>query len=462
MTDTQGGVIPDAKLTLTNLQTNESPGKEPATASVSITSMRCRPAPSSSWWRKTSFQTKVLDNLHIIPEQPNAIDVKLDVGQVAQTVTVDASQAPLLDSDTATIGGTISENQIQHMPSFGRDVFQLTSLAPGTTGDQSQAGGGGTYSLPGTQGPGGPGANTGIFATENGPQTLANGGQYENNSISIDGISTTSVVWGGTSVVTPSEESVDNVRVVSNAYDAENGRFSGAQIEVTSKSGTNQVHGSAFFQAYRPGMNAYQRYNGPGSLKPGTPASRGLLRDSQQFNQIGGSAGGPLWKDHLFAFFAYETERNNSTATSTGWYETSAFDGLAPSGSVASQFLTFPGAGVSASSIIDQSCGNIGLTEGVNCMTVPGQGLNIGSPLTTGAGGAGSELDQPHFARRWWRTEQFGRGYRGLYDREPDQRGKPAIQRPHGREPDRQRPFEFYHLLGAGGSDLLYRADTQI
>ena len=179
---------------------------------------------------------------------------------------MDASEAPLLDSDTATIGGTISENQIQHMPSFGRDVFQLASLAPGTTGDQSQAAGGGTFSLPGTQGPGGPGANTGIFATENGPQTLAAGGQYENNSIAIDGISTTSVVWGGTSVITPSEESVDNVRVVSNAYDAENGRFSGAQIQVTSKSGTNSVHGSAFFQAYRPGLNAYQRYNGPASL----------------------------------------------------------------------------------------------------------------------------------------------------------------------------------------------------
>ena len=311
----------------------------------------------------------------------------MDVGQVAQTVTVDASQAPLLDSDTATIGGTISENQIQHMPSFGRDVFQLTSLAPGTTGDQSQAAGGGTFSLPGTQGPGGPGANAGIFSTENGPQTLANGGQYENNSISIDGISTTSVVWGGTSVITPSEESVDNVRVVSNSYDAENGRFSGAQIQVTSKSGTNSVHGSAFFQAYRPGLNAYQRYNGPASLcTPGTPQSRGLLRNEQRFNQMGGSIGGPLWKDHLFAFFSYETQRNNSNVTSTGWYETSAFEGLAPSGSIASQFLTFPGAGVNASGIIDQTCADVGLTEGVNCITIPGQGLDIGSPHDRAAG----------------------------------------------------------------------------
>ncbi len=90
--------------------------------------------------------------------------------------------------------------------------------------------------------------------------------------------------------------------------------------------------------------------------------------------------------DHLFAFFSYETERNNSAVTSTGWYETPAFDGLAPSGSIASQFLTFPGAGVNSSGLIDQTCADAGLTEGVNCITIPGQGLNIGSPLTSPLG----------------------------------------------------------------------------
>jgi hypothetical protein len=381
VTDTQGGVIPGAKVTLLNLQTNET--RTATSNGLGVYNFsELPPSTFKLTVEKDGFQTKVLNDVHIIPEQSNNIDVKMEIGQVAQTVTVNASTLPLLDTGTATIGGTITSNEIQNMPSFGRDVFQLASLAPGTTGDQSQAAGGGTNSLPGTQGPGGPGANTGIFATENGPQTLANGGQYENNSISVDGISTVSAVWGGTSVITPSEESVDNVRVVSNSYDAENGRFSGAQIQVTSKSGSNQVHGTAFFQAWRPGLNAYQRYNGPGSLAPGTPASRGLLRDEQRFNQMGGSIGGPLWKNHLFAFFSYETERNNSTVTSTGWYDTSAFDALAPSGSIASQFLTFPGAGVSASSIINQTCADAGLTEGVNCITIPGQGLNIGSPLT--------------------------------------------------------------------------------
>ena len=391
VSDSQGGVIPNARLTLTNTATNETQTR--TTNGEGVYNFNALP-PSVFKLTVTApgFQTKILENVQITPEQANAINVQLSVAAQAQTVTVDASTTPLLDTETATIGGTISENQIQHMPSFGRDVFQLTSLAPGTTGDSSQSAGGGTFSLPGTQGPGGPAASTGIFATENGPQTLASGGQYENNGIAIDGISTTSAVWGGTSVITPTEDSVDNVKIVANGYDSENGRFSGAQIQVTSKSGTNTVHGSAFFQANRPGLNAYQRYNGTGFFNtncnggPCTPSERGLQRDTQKYNQFGGSLGGPIWKNRMFAFFAYETQRNNSKTTAVGWYDTSDFDGLGSSGSIASKFLTFPGAGVSAAGLIDQTCADIGLTEGTNCITVPGKGLNLGSPLTSALG----------------------------------------------------------------------------
>ena len=136
------------------------------------------------------------------------------------------------------MSGTVTSNQIQHMPSFGRDVIKLAQLAPGSFGDGSQASGSDNYNLPGTQTGGGTsGGNDGIFKTENGAQIIANGNQTENNGISIDGISTTSAVWGGATVITPSEDSVDSVKVVSNSYDAEDGRFSGAQIQITSKSG---------------------------------------------------------------------------------------------------------------------------------------------------------------------------------------------------------------------------------
>ena len=394
--DPQGGVIPGATLTLVNNSTNEKQVRK--SNGVGVFNFDALPSASFTLTiEKSGFQTKVMNNVTITPEQANALNVQLEVGGASQTVTVDASQTPLIDTENAAIGGTISDNQIEHMPTFGRDVFQLAQLTPGTFGDASQAGGGGSFELPASKGPGGPSSNGGIFSTENGPQTLANGGQYENNSVSIDGITTVSAVWGGTSVITPTEDSVGNVSIVANGYDAENGRFSGAQIQVTSKSGSNEVHGSAFFQANRPGLNAYQRYNGnpagfyaasctnsAGVAGPCTPAERGLLRDEQMYNQLGGSVGGPIWKNKIFAFFAYETERNNTQATATGWYDTSAFDGLAPTGSIAAQYLTFPGAGVSAKGIIGQTCATAGLVEGVNCITVPGQGLNIGSPLTTG------------------------------------------------------------------------------
>src|SRR5260370_9297116 len=96
------------------------------------------------------------------------------------------------------------------------------------------------------------------------------------------------------------------MKVVSNSYDAENGRFSGAQIQVISKSGTNQVHGSAFFKASRPGLNAYQRWNGIGSNHAGTPADRGLNRDNNRFNNDGGSLGSPICDNHIFACFNFD------------------------------------------------------------------------------------------------------------------------------------------------------------
>ncbi len=379
VTDPEGLAVPGATLTLKNLATNQT--VIATSNSDGVFNFNALPADHFSLVvERAGFQKKVLDNLQLIPEQPNDLKVQMALGEVTTTVTVDASQTPALDTETSNIGGTISSNDIQHMPSFNRDVFQLTQLIPGVTADASQGSGGGTYNTPGNQGPGGSGASG--VPTENGVQANSNGGQYETNSISIDGISTVSAVWGGATVITPTEDSVGNVRIVTNDYDAENGRFSGAQTLVTSKSGTNTIHGSFFFAFHRPGLNAYQRYNGPGSET--NPLNN--QRDNQRFNQLGGSVGGPIWKNRVFAFFAIEAQRNSSTATGTGWYDTAAYDALAPTGSIASTYLTFPGSAVSASGVIPQTCANVGLTEGVTCRTIAGQGLNVGSPLTTGLG----------------------------------------------------------------------------
>ena len=389
VTDPDNAIVPGAQLTLKDNGT----GKVLTDTSDSSGVYNFGALPADDFTLTATakgFQQKEIDHLHIIPEQANSVNVQLELGVASTTITVSGDTQPAVDTETSNIGGTVDSNDIQHMPSFNRDVFTLTQLAPGTVSDGSQGAGGGVYELPGNQGPGGSGNNN--VPTENGPQANANGGQYETNSISIDGISTVSAVWGGTTIITPTEESVDNVRIVTNDYDAENGRFSGAQTLVTSKSGTNQVHGSIFIALHRPGLNAFQRYNGPAFYNtpasgqpPLKPSARGLQRDEQRFNQYGGSVGGPIWKNHVFAFFAYEAIRNNSTSTGSGWFDTPAFDALAPANSIAAKYLTFAGNAPANTGIITQTCANINLVEGVTCRTVTG-GLNIGSPLTTGLG----------------------------------------------------------------------------
>ena len=385
VTDPSGAVIPGARLTLTNKETDQT--QTTTTNGSGFYSFGALP-PSrfSIAIEAKGFQKKVISSVAVIPEQANALNIQLALGASSQTVTVSGSETPALDTETASLSATISSNQIQHMPSFNRDVFQLAQLTPGVFGDASQGSGGGAYNLPGNQGPGGTSSGAGgIFETENGPQIQTRGGQYETNGISIDGISTVSAVWGGTSVITPSEDSVGDMKVVSNSYSAENGRFSGAQVEVTTKSGTNHLHGSAFFKASRPGLNAYQRWNGTGSNHAGSAASRGVNRDESRFNQYGGSLGGPLWKNRLFAFFNYEASPLSSSGTAQGWYETSDFSSSAPSNSIASTYLAYPGESVSQNGLISRTCSSIGLTEGVNCAMESG-GLDVGSPLTSGLG----------------------------------------------------------------------------
>src|SRR5467141_672258 len=383
VTDPQGAVVSGATVTLKNLETNQTVIAETNDNGIyNFNSLS--PSRYSITVEKAGFKQKVLDNVGVIPEQANALNIQLEVGQVTESVTVNGDEIPAIDTETASVSGTVSSNQIQHMPSFGRDVLKLAQLAPGSFADGSQGQGGNGFNLPGTQtGGGASGGADGIFKTENGAQVIANGQQSANNGISIDGITTTSAVWGGSTIVTPSEDSVDSVKVVSNSYDAEDGRFSGAEIQIISKSGTNDFHGSLFLTTHQPNLNAKQRFNGAGL---------GVTRDNNKFEQFGGSVGGPIWKNKIFFFFNYETVREPfSPNQGNGWFDTPAFDALAPAGSIAAKYLSFPGNGVVGTLNPNASCADAGLIDAAhvtpqnptpNCAEIPGQGLNLGTPLT--------------------------------------------------------------------------------
>src|ERR1700675_2127175 len=247
VTDPQGSAVSGATVTLKNLETNQT--LTATTDDSGIYNFNALPPSKYSLTaEKAGFKKKILDNLGLIPDQANGVNIQLDLGVISESVTVSGDSTPLMDTQTASINGLVSSNQIQHLPSFGRDVLKLAQLAPGSFADGSQGGGGSNnYNLPGTQSGGGQsGGADGIFKTENGAQVIAGGQQTENNGISIDGISTTSSVWGGATIITPSEDSVDSIKVITNSYDAEEGRSSGTQLQITSKSGTNDIHGSLF------------------------------------------------------------------------------------------------------------------------------------------------------------------------------------------------------------------------
>src|SRR6267378_1148980 len=356
VTDPDGANVSGATVTLKNLETNQT--LTATTDDNGIYNFNALPASKYSLTvEKTGFKKKLLENVGVIPEQANALNIQLEIGEVTQSITVSGDSTPLIDTETASVNGVVSTNQIQHMPSFGRDVLKLAQLAPGSFADGAQGGGGSNnYNLPGTQtGGGASGGSDGIFKTENGAQVIANGQQTENNGISIDGISTTSAVWGGSTIITPSEDSVDSVKIVTNSYDAEDGRFSGTQIQIISKSGTNDIHGSLFLTSHQPGLNAHQRFNG---------ANRGVTKDANKFEQFGGSVGGPIWKNKIFAFFNYETVREPfSNQQGNGWYETPAFAALAPAGSIAAKYLAFPGNGVVGTLNPNATCATAGLVD---------------------------------------------------------------------------------------------------
>ena len=232
VTDPQGAVVPDATVTLTNQETNQV--STTTTDAAGLYNFNALP-PSRYTMKveKSGFKQKLLQNVGVIAEQANAVNVQLEVGQQTETVTV-TDATPPIDTETANISGTVTSDQIQKMPSFGRDVFQLLQLAPGAFGDGAQASGGGTANLPGTT-VGGTGGTDGIFKIENGGQISANGARTGENNYQIDGVGTTSVTWGGTSVITPNEDSVKEVKIVTDNYDAENGRYRGAQVQVISQ-----------------------------------------------------------------------------------------------------------------------------------------------------------------------------------------------------------------------------------
>ncbi len=206
------------------------------------------------------------------------IDVNLAVGSISDTVTV-SGQGPILQTDSVEVSQTISARLIDKIPTFGNNVTRLSLLAPGV----SMAGG----QLDLHPENAGEDFNVNI-----------NGGQTNNNSHILDGVDNTEVIQGY-SLLVPTQASVQEVKLTTSNYDAEYGSVSGGVFQITTKSGTNQFHGSAFEYYRTAGFFAADSFSQPNGV-PGNV-----------WNQFGGSVGGPIKRDKVFFFADYQGMRNN-------------------------------------------------------------------------------------------------------------------------------------------------------
>jgi hypothetical protein len=205
------------------------------------------------------------------------LDIQLTVGATVAMVDVSA-EGQVVETSRTSISSTVNERAIQNLPVNGRNFLDFATLTPSVVRDPTRAG------------------------------DLAVGGQKGTlNSLQVDGADNNNTFFGqsfGRTGTRPpyqfSEESVQEFQVNQNGFSAEFGRAGGAVINVVTKSGTNDWHGSAF------------EYFRDESLNSNTPilTARGVKRPKSQINQYGGTFGGPFKKDRAFFFFAYDGQRS--------------------------------------------------------------------------------------------------------------------------------------------------------
>jgi len=251
VTDANGATVQGANVTLTNRETGRA--QQVQTSDGGFYRFSSLAPGSYTLLAEHAGFKKSIQDITVKAEEVQGVDLALTPGEVSETVTITGDEQPL-QTENANVDRAITTREILRLPQFGRDPYELARLTPGVFGQGARSGSGGTVNLPNTTGPGG--SNTSIFQTENQVPISANGQRVSANNYQIDGVSVNSLGHGGAAVVTPNQESVKEVRVLSTAYSAEYGRNTGAQILVVSQNGTNEFHGSAFFKYNDPGLNA--------------------------------------------------------------------------------------------------------------------------------------------------------------------------------------------------------------
>jgi len=231
------------------------------------------------------FKKFIQDNVEVQVDVATRVDATLQVGNVTESVVV-TTEAPPLQTDSASLGTTISQTEVESIPLSGRNVNNMLTLVPGVVAQ------GGTYGNAVSNQAGG--ARTNAIGFGN----YAIGGGFGNqSSFYIDGVASNAPAGNLNSLI-PTQDMVQEFRVVTNNVGAEYGSYAGGIINLTTKSGTNKFHGTAYEYLRNKVLNANDYFSN----------QAGLGRVPLIQNQFGGTFGGPIVKDKTFFFFGFERE----------------------------------------------------------------------------------------------------------------------------------------------------------
>lgn len=278
--DQQGAVIPGAKVAVTNVSTGVSnPGVTDADGFFQVFDL-----PEGTYHVSVDhegFNKVVTQNKKLEINQTLRFDITLKLGSASQTITVEA-QVSGVETVSPTLGQVVTNRAVQDLPLNGRDVLGLALLQPGVTEANPDY--------------------TGAVTPGQGLAFSVAGGRPDSITFLLDGGLNNNLL-DNSNVFDPNPDAVSEFRILTSDYTAEYGRNGAGIISVVTKSGTNQIHGSAYDYLRNTDFDANNYFN----------IQEGLPRNNLKRNQYGATLGGPIIKNRLFWFVSYQGQRQVQT-----------------------------------------------------------------------------------------------------------------------------------------------------
>jgi len=294
VTDSSGAAITDAKVTLTNMGTAEK-REQSSGADGLFTFVNLFPGQYRVDVEKDGFKHFVRTPIVVEVQQSTRVDAALQVGEVSQIVEV-TSQTPLLQTESSSLGQVVEQRKADELPLNGRNIFNLITISPAAV---AQGGSGGS---PVGQNP---------FSWGN----YQIGGSFANQGAEyLDG-QPLNIGYINLPIVIPTQDSVGEFKVQYSNLGAEWGKFSGGVTNLSTKSGTNGWHGSAYEYFRNKVLNANEYFNKQTELAGGQSNTPPPWTQ----NQYGFQVGGPVIKDKTFFYTSWEQyrQRTGSPFTTT-------------------------------------------------------------------------------------------------------------------------------------------------